>query len=137
MYQMDYIMRTIKQFSEMLVALLFGARARGQEVTFDDLDELSLAFTGLTLDTLTRLDSSQIINLFSVTGELDINKVYVSARLLYQLAEQEGSAEKATGQKRKALDLSLEVYQRLGEYLNEEHEALTQSLKNALWVNPS
>ncbi len=129
MYQTDYIMRTIKQFSEMLAALLFGARARGQELTFSDLEELSLSFTGLTLDTLVALNGSQLVSLFSVAG-LDINKVYVSARLLHQLGEQERSEEKASALKQKALRLLEVVYQRLGGYLNEEHETLTQSLRD-------
>ncbi len=128
MCQTDYIMRTIKQFSEMLAALLFGARDRGQDVAFNDLDELSLSFTGITLDTLLAFSSSQIINLFSVTGEMDINKVYVSARLLHQLAEQESSEEGAVVLKSKVLDLLSEVYGELGGYLNDEHEALAQSL---------
>ena len=130
MYQTDYITRTIKQFSEMLAALLFGARAKGQDVTYSDLEELSLSFTGLTLDTLVTLSSSQLVNLFSVAG-LDINKVYASARLLHQLSEQERSEEKAALLNQKALRLLEKVHQRLGGYLNEEHETLTQSLRDA------
>lgn len=132
MYQPDYIMRTIKQFSEMLAALLFGARASGQEVTFDDLEELSLTFTGLSLATLTALRTPQLLNLFSVTGSLDVEKVYVSARLLYQLAEQEGDAARAHSLKRKALDLLLRVFQVLKGYLNDEHEALVRELQEGL-----
>ena len=130
MYQTDYITRTIKQFSEMLAALLFGARAKGQDVTYSDLEELSLSFTGLTLDTLVTLSSSQLVSLFSVAG-LDINKVYASARLLHQLSEQERSEEKAALLNQKALRLLEKVHQRLGGYLNEEHETLTQSLRDA------
>ena len=129
MYQTDYIMRTVKQFSEMLAALLFGAKAKGGTLSFGDLDELSLTFTGLTLDTLTALSSSQIIRLFSVNG-LDVNKVYASARVLHQLAEQEGSAERTVVLKQKALDLLLEVHRRLGGYLNEEHETLIHTLQS-------
>ena len=114
----------------MLAALLFGARAKGEEVTFSDLEELSLSFTGLTLNTLTNLSSSQLVSLFSVAG-LDINKVYVSARLLHQLGEQERSEEKAALLNQKALRLLEVVYQRLGGYLNEEHETLTQRLGEA------
>ena len=130
MYQTDYITRTIKQFSDMLAALLFGARAKGQDVTYSDLEELSLSFTGLTLDTLVTLSSSQLVSLFSVAG-LDINKVYASARLLHQLSEQERSEEKAALLNQKALRLLEKVHQRLGGYLNEEHETLTQSLRDA------
>ena len=132
MYQPDYIMRTIKQFSEMLAALLFGARTKGQEVTFNDLEELSLTFTGLSLKTLMALPTSQLLNLFSVTGALDIEKVYVSARLLYQLAEQEGDTERALALKKKARDLLLRVFQVFGGYLNEEHEALVKELQEDL-----
>ncbi len=131
MYETDYIMRTVKQFSEMLAALLFGARAKGRDISFGDLDELSLSFTGLSLNTLTSLSSAQIISFFSVTG-LDVNKVYASATLLHQLAEQESSAEKATVSRRKALALLLEVHRRLGDYLNEEHETLTRTLNSQL-----
>ena len=130
MYKTDYIMRTIKQFSEMLAALLFGARVKGEDVAFSDLEELSLTFTGLTLDMLTALGSSQLLSLFSVTGELDINKTYASARLLHQLADQETEAN-ATALNRKALALLLKVYWELGGYLNDEHESLTQTLSDA------
>ncbi len=64
--------------------------------------------------------------------ELDVNKVYVSARLIYQLAEQDGNKERALPLKDKALDLLLEVYERLGGYLNEKHESLTWNLKHDL-----
>ena len=124
---MDYIMRAIKQFSEMLAALLFGARDKGENITFSELEELSFSFTGISLDTLLTLSSSQIVHLFSVTGEMDSNKVYVSARLLYQLAEQESSEEREGMLRRKAEDLLLAVYRELGGYLNDEHEALDSS----------
>ncbi len=130
MYQSDYIMRTIRQFSEMLAALLFGARAKGQEVAFSDLQELSLTFTGLNLETLTAFSAPQLINLYSVTGGLDINKVYVSARLLYQLAEEDRS--ETTALREKALALLLETHRALGGFLNDEHEALVRELQNDL-----
>lgn len=132
MNQPDYIMKTIQQFAEMLAALLFGARAKDQYIAFNDLNELSLTFTGLSLGTLTSLSTPQILSLYSVMEELDVNKVYVSARLIYQLAEQDSNKERALPLKDKALDLLLEVYERLGGYLNEEHESLTQNLKHDL-----
>ena len=132
MYQPDYIMRTIKQFSEMLAALLFGARAEGRVVTFNDLEELSLSFTGLSLETVTTLGMSQLLSLYSVTGTLDINKAYVSARLLCQLAEQEGDTERAAALREKALNLLLRVYAVLGNFLNDEHERLTRELQEVL-----
>ncbi len=132
MNQPDYITRTIQQFAETLAALLFGVRSKGQDITFNDLNELSLTFTGLSLDTLAPLSTQQILSLYSVTGELDIDKVYVSARLLYQLAEQESDKEKTLFLKNKVLDLLLEVYEKLGEYLNEDHKSFTQNLKDDL-----
>ena len=131
MYQPDTIMRTIKQFSEMLAALLFGARAKGQ-VTFNDLEELSLTFTGLSLETLIALGPQQLRNLYSATGTLDIDKVYISARLLYQLSEQEGEAARALALREKALKLLLEVHRVFGDFLNNEHEALVSELQTKL-----
>lgn len=125
-------MRTIQQFAELLSALLFGARSKDQYITFNDLNELSLTFTGLSLGTLTSLSTQQILSLYSVMEELDINKVYVSARLLHQLAEQDSDEERAFPLKNKALDLLLEIHDKLDGYLNEDHESLTQSLKNTL-----
>ena len=127
---MDYITRAIKRFSEMLAALL-GARDKGENITFSELEELSFSFTGISLDTLLTLSSSQIVYLFSLTGEMDNNKVYVSARLLYQLAEQENSEEREGVLRRKVADLLLAVYRELGGYLNDEHEVLAQRLRNA------
>ena len=103
-YKTDYIMRTIKQFSEMLAALVFGARTKGEDIAFSDLEELSLSFAGLSLDTLLAVSNSQLLSLFSATGELDVNKVYVSARLIHQLAEQERSEAEASVLKQRALD---------------------------------
>ena len=137
MYQPDTIMRTIKQFSEMLAALLLGARAKGQEVTFNDLEELSLTFTGLSLETLIALGPQQLCNLYSATGTLDIDKVYISARLLYQLSEQEGEASRALALKEKALKLLLEVHRVFGDFLNDEHEALVSELQTTLAKQPS
>lgn len=118
----------------MLVALLFGARDGGQ-VAFSDLDELSVSFTGISLDTLLTLESSQIVNLFSLTGEMDVDKVYVSARLLHQLAE-ESSGEGSAALRRRVLDLLSDVYRELGEHLNDEHEALAQRLNVQLGTAP-
>ena len=132
MYSSDYIMRTIQQFSEMLAAILFGARTSGQEVKFQDLQELSLTFTGLTLETLTALGTPQLLNLYSVTGELDINKVYASARLLHQLALGEGETQRALALEKKSLALLLKAYQALGGFLNDEHESLTAELQAKL-----
>lgn len=132
MYQTDYIMRTIRQFADMLAALLFGARAGGQDVTFNDLNDLSLTFVGLNLDVLTALSAPQLVSLHSATGTLDVTKVYISARLLYQLAEQENDEERALPLKDKALSLLLEVRKELNGYLNEEHEVLTKGLEQDL-----
>ena len=131
-YKSDYITRTIEQFAQMLARLLFGARSAGQTITFGDLEELSLTFTGLTLDTLSSLGTSQLLGLYAVTGELDINKVYISARLLHQLAEQEGSPPRALALRGKALALLSEIHEQLGGYLNEEHEALMTRLEDGL-----
>ncbi len=81
-------MRTIKQFSEMLAAILFGVRSRGDELSLDDIEELSVSFTGFSLSSLMKMDSTQLIALFSVKGDLDINKTYSSAILLHTLAKQ-------------------------------------------------
>lgn len=129
MYRTDYIMRTIKQFSEMLAALLFDTRAAGEDVAYKDLDKLSSSFTGFALDALIAMPSSQILTLFSITGQLDINKSYASACLLHQLAKQESSEETKTMLNDKALDLLLEVKTQLGEFLNDEHEALIDGLQ--------
>lgn len=125
----DYIMRTIRQFSQVLAALLFGKRDAGQAVTFNDLDELSLNFTGLSLDFLQSLPTDQVLSLFAATGDLDVDKVYVTAALLHQLAEQEPQASaRRLELSKKALRLLSEIRYRLGDYLNEEHESLTETM---------
>jgi len=129
MYKSDYIMRTIKQFAETLAALVFNARSNDDEVSYSDLEELSTSFSGLTLDTLTSMNSSQLIGLFSITGELDINKTYASACLLHQLSKQESSEEDSISQKHTALDLLIAIKEKLGEYLNDEHQVLVEELQ--------
>lgn len=78
------------------------------------------------------LDTSQILRLYSATGNLDVTKTYISARLLCQLAEQESAAERALPLKDRALDLLFEVHEELNGYLNEEHESLMQILRSDL-----
>jgi len=129
----DYIMRTIKQFSEMLAALLFGKRAAGQVVNFSELDELSLSFTGLSLGFLKNLSAEQILSLYAATGELDIDKVYVTARLLYTLAEQEPETSAyRLGASKKVLRLLTEIHEQLGDFLDEEHASLIKKLGDLL-----
>lgn len=130
MYKSDYIMRTIKQFAEMLAALVFNARSNDDEVSYSDLEELSTSFSGLTLDTLTSMNSSQLLGLFSITGELDINKSYASACLLHQLSKQESSEQDAIRQKNITLELLIAIKEHLGDYLNDEHQALMEELQN-------
>ncbi len=125
-------MRTIKQFSETLAALLVGARSTGEAVSYKDLEELSLLFAGLSLDTLVSTNSSQLLSLFSITGELDVNKTYASARLIHQLSEQESSEQQAGILKLKALELLTEIKNQQGEYINEEHQTLTESLESTI-----
>lgn len=122
-------MRTIKQFAETLAALVFNARSNDDDVSYSDLEELSTAFTGLTLDTLLSMSSAQLIALFSITGELDINKSYAGACLLHQLSKQESSEDDALKQKHTTLDLLTAIKETLGEYLNDEHQALSEELQ--------
>lgn len=135
MYQDDYLTRTIKQFAEMLAALLFGARARGEPPSFSELDELSWSFTGLGLSTLLALEAKQLLQLFSGGGELDVNKAYVSAQLLYQMA-QEAVPEETKQLYQKALLLLDAVSLHLNGYLNEEHEQLARTLRDTLTASP-
>jgi len=129
MYKSDYLMRMIQQFSEMLAALLFNARSTGEPVSYKDLNELSSSFTGLTLDTLRTMNSSQLISLFSITGQLDINKTYASACLIHQLSKQESSEQNKAVQENLALELLVEIKNQLGEYLNDEHKTLVEDLQ--------
>ena len=126
MYSSDYITRTIKQFSDMLAAILFGTHATGQTDSYDALNELSLDFTGLGLDVLTSVNVRQLLNLYSLNGELDVNKVYVSGRLLYQLAEQDPAV--AQSYRAKALELFVRASGQAGGFLNEEHKTITDEL---------
>lgn len=112
----------------MLAAILFGTHATEQTDTYDALNELSLDFTGLGLDMLASVSVPQLLSLYALSGELDVNKVYVSGRLLYQLAEQETSPDAAQTYKAKALELFLTSGQ--GGFINDEHEVMTQKLLN-------
>ena len=132
MYQDDYLTRTLKQFADTLAALL-GARVRGEPPSFGELDELSWSFTGLGLKTLLSLSAPQLLQLFSVGGELDVNKAYISAQLLCQLARDDASQDSAKLH-REALQLLNAVSLHLGDYLNEEHRRLSEELESELSV---
>ena len=125
MSRSDYLMRIIQQFSKMLAALLMRTRSLDREPTFEELDDLSRGFAGFDLETLEALDADQILQLYAVTGSLDVEKVYVAGVLMYQLGRIEPN-DRARGH---ALRLLEAARQEFGEYLNAEHQQLVESLR--------
>lgn len=128
--QNDYITRTIRQFARMLAALI---KRRGS-VTFDDLNDLSLDFTGLDLGLLRSLGTGQLISLFTVAGEVNVEKLYIAATLLYQLAQIVPDEARVKLESR-VLELLIRVRGEFGDYLNAEHEVLIEQLASHLEVD--
>lgn len=124
----DYLMRIVQQFSKALAALLQRTTSLDREPTFEELDALSTSFAGFDLATLGSLHADQILQLYSITGTLDVEKAYVAGVLLYRLARHEGDEDAA----RKALRVLREVRREYGEYINQEHEALVGELEEGL-----
>lgn len=121
----DYLMRIVQQFSKALAALLQRTQSLNREPTLSELDELSSSFAGFDLATLADLDTDQILQLYSITGALDVEKAYVAGVLLHRLALLEDDEEI----ERKALRVLQAVKEAYGEYVNREHEALVFELQ--------
>lgn len=122
----DYLMRIVQQFSKALAALLQRTQSLNREPTLAELGELSSSFAGFDLNTLAALDTDQILQLYSITGALDVEKAYVAGMLLHRLALLEGDGQI----ERKALDVLQAVKEAYGEYVNKEHEALIFELQD-------
>ena len=131
MTENDYVMRIVKQFADALARLFFG---KGGGVSLEkELDEVSTQFTGLSLTTLRALPAGQIINLCSLNGSLDMNRVYAAGMLLYKDAVLSGEESEAFFSRvRKSSYLLTKVAADFGAFLNEEHEAALQHLTEVL-----
>ena len=128
-------MRIVKQFADALAKVLFRKGDQSSS-TERALDDISTQFTGLSLTTLRALPAGQIINLCSLNGTLDLNRVYAAAMLLYKDASLMGQNNEAFfRQARKSSYLLAKVSSEFGAFLNEEHEAgflhLTEMLEEA------
>lgn len=127
----DYVMRIVKQFADALARLFF--RKGGGASLEEELDEVSTQFTGLSLTTLRALPAGQIINLCSLNGTLDMNRVYAAGMLLYKDAVLSGGkGEMFFSQARKSSYLLTKVASDFGAFLNEEHEAALHRLTEVL-----
>ena len=125
MSRSDYLMRIIQQFSKMLAALLTRTRSLDREPTHAELDELSRGFAGFDLDTLVALDVEQILQLYSVTGSLDVEKVYVAGVLLHHAARIDHDDRMDA----RALRLLEAVHDEFGDYLSREHADVVEVLR--------
>ena len=123
MVENDYVMRIVKQFADALAKLFF--RKGDEPLSLEkELDEISTQFTGLSLTTLRALPAGQIINLCSLNGMLDMNRVYAAGMLLYKDATLSGGDDEAFFQRaRKSSYLLTKVSSEFGAFLNNEHEA--------------
>ena len=130
MTENDYVMRIVKQFADALAKIFFR---RGGASLEKELDEVSTQFTGLSLTTLRALPAGQIINLCSLNGSLDMNRVYAAGMLLYKDAVLSGGeGEIFFSRARKSSYLLTRVASDFGTFLNEEHEAALHHLTDAL-----
>lgn len=131
----DYIMRLIKQFTDALARVLPGkASSEVQNPSFEQLDELSLTFTDLSLSILRNLPTDQLIGLLSSGGRPDVHRTYMVGRLLLEDARAATVSDEAALVSRgsKALYLISKSVTESEGFLDDEHEASTLALYNML-----
>ena len=122
MFEKDYIIRIIHQFAQMLALILFRIRSGNIEEAHQDIQAASERFLGLKLDLILSLSNQELIEMLGVNGELDVEKSYIAAQLLFCEANIR-DANNESGSKGiylRSLDLFLKSYAQMDETLKIE-----------------
>ena len=86
MYHRDYIIRMIQQFIVFIAELAGLKKKDDPEVILMRLEGAYQQFTGMKSEVVRSLSAEGIVSLFSATGEVDYNRILVTAILLREEA---------------------------------------------------
>ena len=122
MFEKDYIMRMIQQFARFLAAVLFKIKSGSVEQAQLDIQSASQQYLGLRFDFLLGIPNQELVNIFSIGGQLDGERCYIAAQLfiLEAKAREAEHPEGSYGCYLRALDLLLICVRQLDEALKNE-----------------
>ena len=81
MYHRDYLIRMIQQFIVFISQLAGLKKKDDPEVLLLKMESAYLQFTGMSMEALHSISADGIIDLYSVSGEPDYNRILVTAVL--------------------------------------------------------
>ena len=112
MFEKDYLMRMIQQFVRFIARVLFKIRNAQFEDARIDLSTAAQKYIGINFDLLLSMSNQAFLDMFSHDGQLDIQRCYIAACLLY-LAGKSRDEEGISGSRllfERSLDLLLRCF---------------------------
>ena len=138
MFEKDYIMRIVQQFVEFIIRIMFNVKKGNMQQARMDLEAAAERFLGLRIELILGLRNQNLVDLLSANGELDVQKAYFTAQLLFC----EASVRDADGRKDaaavyvQALELFLLSLPRMKEVLEEDDAPGVDQVLAALGDRP-
>ena len=87
MYQRDYILRLIEQFTRVLAKIIFNKEAENFDACFPVIKSAYASFTGMDGELIRALDEEQLIELLGTGDAPPVDKLFVIAELLREESE--------------------------------------------------
>jgi hypothetical protein len=91
MIEKDYIMRMIQQFARFLAAALFKIESGRVEEARLDIKSSCKDYLGLPFNFLLGIPDQELLKIFTLGGQLDVDRCYVGAQLLFCEAKARGT----------------------------------------------
>jgi hypothetical protein len=83
MIEKDYIMRMIQQFARFLAAALFKIESGSVEEAKSDIQSACKGYLGLPFSFLLGIPDKELLKIFTLGGQLDVDRCYIAAQLLF------------------------------------------------------
>jgi len=83
MIEKDYIMRMIQQFARFLAAVLFKIDSGSAEAAQSDIQSACKDYLGLPFNFLLGIPDKELLKIFTLGGQLDVDRCYIAAQLLF------------------------------------------------------
>lgn len=138
MFEKDYIMRMIHQFVEFIIRIISDVRRGNTNQARIGIEAAAERFLGMRFELILGLGNQGLIDLLSAGGELNVEKAYVAAQLLFC----EASARDEDGRKDsaalyiRALELFLISLPKMDGVLDTDDAPGIDRILAALWDQP-
>ena len=83
MFENDYIMRMINRLVQVIIRIFHKIESEKIDEAHLDMKAACKRYLGLELDSLLDLSNQDLINIFSKDGEIDSEKSYIIAQMLF------------------------------------------------------